>query len=92
MRNEDDELHRRRNFHLSCLKTVSQLEFSGDLEDIEDDSITDEWLTLNVTMNSVGNFELVTTSKRHTLTNPVENNGIFPLTGIISPYYMQDKK
>ena len=76
LRNEDDELHEGRNFHLSCLKKVSQNELQG----------TTEWQTLNSTMITEESFELVTTSKDYK-----EIVDHFPLIGMIAPYYMQDK-
>ena len=82
LRNEKDVLHSGVNFHLSCLRTLC-----------ENNTETATWKTLNVTEIRRGDFRLETypSSNRNATVTSEPNNPVYPVFGMISPYYMQNK-
>ena len=82
MRTENDNIHEGQRFHIICETEIVQEEGSGSSE-----VITTQWQTVNITQIGFDKYQL------EAISNVTEDDSTktYPLVGMITPYYMQDK-
>ena len=82
MRTESDNIHEGQRFHITCEREIVHEEGSGSSEEI-----TTQWQTVNITQIGFAKYQLEAISDE----TEADSTKTYPLVGMITPYYMQDK-
>ena len=85
MRTENDNIHEGQRFHIICEREIVHEEGSGSMSSKE---ITTQWQTVNITQIGFDKYQLDAISDEETEADITKT---YPLVGMITPYYMQDK-